>query len=252
MTADPALLGVILNQITGTDKFTQEFRLVSPESDRFEWLLGAYYTDEDSVIDPQLISRSSPAPNDADRRIPRCSDFFLDSTYEELALFANATWHVTDRFDLSFGGRWSENDQEASQVLDGLLRPAGTRQNFDDVKSSESPFTWSFSPRYEFTDTTSAYLRVATGFRPGGPNVLPPAPGTPASYDSDELTNYELGLRTGYEDGSFSFDVAAYFLDWEDIQLFAVSSTTSASMPTAARRRARASNSPRLRARPTA
>ena len=29
----------------------------------------------------------------------------MRSTYEELALFANATWHVTDRFDLSFGGR---------------------------------------------------------------------------------------------------------------------------------------------------
>ena len=34
-------VGVILNQVTSTDKFTQEFRLVSPESDRFEWLLGS-------------------------------------------------------------------------------------------------------------------------------------------------------------------------------------------------------------------
>ena len=53
VTADPRCLGVILNQVTATDKFTQEFRLVSPESDRFEWLLGLYYTDEDSGIDPQ-------------------------------------------------------------------------------------------------------------------------------------------------------------------------------------------------------
>jgi outer membrane receptor protein involved in Fe transport len=95
-------------------------------------------------------------------------------------------------------------------------------QNFDNLKSSESPVTWSFSPRYEFSDTTSAYLRVATGFRPGGPNVLPPNSGAPATYDSDELTNYEVGIRTGNSDGSFSLDVAAFFLDWEDIQLFQV------------------------------
>jgi outer membrane receptor protein involved in Fe transport len=82
--------------------------------------------------------------------------------------------------------------------------------------------TWSFSPRYEFSDTTSAYLRVATGFRPGGPNVVPPVPGAPFTYDSDELTNYELGLRTGNASGSFSVDIAAFFLDWEDIQLFQV------------------------------
>jgi iron complex outermembrane receptor protein len=217
------LLSGILNQITSTDKFTQEFRLVSPESDSLEWLLGAYYTDEDSGIDPQNITAveagtETPAAGITPLLIAR-----LPSTYEELAFFANATWHVTDRFDLAFGGRWSENDQQASQVLTGALL-GGATINFDEVNSSETPFTYSFSPRFELSDTTSMYARVATGFRPGGPNVLPPGapPGTPASYDSDELTSYEVGLKTGTADGGFSFDLAAYYLDWEDVQLLAV------------------------------
>jgi outer membrane receptor protein involved in Fe transport len=156
--------------------------------------------------------------------VPKLADLVIDSTYEELALFGNATWHVTDRFDLSFGARWSDNDQDAGQLvtvlLPDFLLPGGVLVlNFDDLKSSESPFTWSFSPRYEFTDTTSAYFRVATGFRPGGPNVLPPGADAPSAYDSDELTNYELGLRTGNASGSFLLEVAAFFLDWEDIQL---------------------------------
>ena len=37
-TTDRLLSGVQF-QNTGTDKFTQEFRLVSPDSDRFEWLV---------------------------------------------------------------------------------------------------------------------------------------------------------------------------------------------------------------------
>jgi iron complex outermembrane recepter protein len=220
VTAQPPL-SAILNQVTSTDKFTQELRLVSPQSDSFEWLLGGYYTNEHSGINPQTISAVLAGTEDPLSGFPALAVAKLNSQYEEKALFANATWHFSDRFDLSFGGRWSQNDQKASQSLDGLL--VGGLTTYDEVKSSESPFTWSVSPRYEFTDKTSAYLRVATGFRPGGPNVLPPGapPGTPMSYDSDKLTNYELGLRTESASGTFSLDVAAYFLDWQDIQLFA-------------------------------
>ena len=92
----------MLFQETGTDKFTQEFRLVSPESDRFEWLLGAYYTDEDSLIHQEALA-VTPATNDVVADIPQYADIGIDSTYEELALFGNATWHISDRFDLSFG-----------------------------------------------------------------------------------------------------------------------------------------------------
>jgi outer membrane receptor protein involved in Fe transport len=225
-TAD-TLLSAIQFQKTGTDKFTQEFRLVSPESDRFEWLLGAYYTDEDSVIDQDVLA-VEPGTNNVVAGIPQYADAIINSKYEEIALFGNATWHLSDHFDLSFGVRWSDNDQDATQAVtirlpEFLIGPPGVIvQNFDNLQSSESPVTWSFSPRYEFTDTTSAYLRVATGFRPGGPNVLPPGSGAPATYDSDELTNYEIGLKTGNASGSFSLDVAAFFLDWEDIQLFQV------------------------------
>jgi outer membrane receptor protein involved in Fe transport len=221
VTAQPPL-SAIQQQITATDKFTQELRLVSAQDQAFEWLIGAYYTEEDSGIDPQAIFAVNAGTETPVTGIPVLADGQLLSTYEEMALFANATWHVTDRFDLSFGARISENDQKASQVLSGIL--VGGTTVFDDVNSSESPFTYSFSPRVELTDNTSMYARVATGYRPGGPNVLPPGapPGTPGSYDSDELTSYELGLRTQSESGAFSLDAALFYLDWEDIQLLAV------------------------------
>ena len=221
VTAQPPL-SAILQQITATDKFTQEFRIVSRQDQPFEWLVGVYYTEEDSGINPQTISAVSAGTETPAPGFPTLANAQLVSTFEEMALFANATWHVTDRFELSFGGRISENDQDASQVLDGIL--VGGLTTFDDVSSSESPFTYSVSPRFEISDNTSVYARVATGYRPGGPNVLPPGapPGTPASYDSDSLTSYEVGLKTGSLDGKFSLDVAAYYLDWEDIQLFAV------------------------------
>jgi len=217
-------VGMIQEQITSTDKFTQEFRLVSAQSDKFEWLAGVYYTDEDSLIHqvlPAVVANTeSPVPGLAPTAIA-----ILDSKYEEIAAFANATWFVTDRFEVSFGARQSDNDQSVVQSTQGFLvgLPPGVVSTTGG-ESSESPFTWSFSPRFELTENSSIYFRAATGFRPGGPNILPPgAPDSvPAQYDSDSLTNYELGYKMNSADGRFAMDVAAFYIDWEDIQLFAV------------------------------
>ena len=64
------LLSSILPQTTATDKFTQEFRLLSPDSDRFEWLLGAYYTSEDSGIHQRVVA-VEPGTNNIATDIPR-------------------------------------------------------------------------------------------------------------------------------------------------------------------------------------
>jgi len=220
---DPATtpLSVAFPSAVTTDKITQELRLLSSSSESFEWLIGAYYTDEDSRIAQQLLAVEARTGQLASSIDP-LADISLDSTYEELAVFANATWQVTPRFDLSFGGRASDNDQVASQVSDGALVGGLTR--FDDTRSSESPVTYSLSPRFELGDRSSIYARVATGFRPGGPNVLPPAapPDTPSTYDSDELTSYEAGFKAISARGRVSLDLAAFHLDWDDIQLLAV------------------------------
>ena len=215
------LLSSILPQITSTDKWTQEFRFLSADSDTFEWLVGAYYTEEESLID-QTILAVEPGTQNLVAGFPTLAVANVASKYDEIAIFANATWHVTEQFELSFGARQSDNEQSATQNTDGPL--AGGAPLTINGSSSESPFTWSFSPRYTFNDNTSTYLRVATGFRPGGPNILPPGapPGTPASYDSDSLTSYEAGLKTKSANGLFALDFAAYYLDWDDIQLFAV------------------------------
>jgi iron complex outermembrane receptor protein len=220
-------LSAVQDQVTSTDKFTQEFRLVSAENDTFEWLVGLYYTDEDSGIDPQQVLAVEAGTDTLATDIPVLVQARLTSEYEEIAAFANATWHLTPSVEVSFGARFSDNDQVASQVLSGAVYDAlvpGGAPSFDAAESSESPFTWSFSPRWAINDAVSVYFRAATGYRPGGPNVIPVGapPGTPGSYDSDELTSYEVGMKGVFAGGALSLDVAGYFLDWEDVQLLAV------------------------------
>ncbi len=214
-------LSAVMPQTTSTDKVTEELRLLSPTSDTFEWLLGGYFTKEDSKITQDIVAVEAGSDKIA-AGIPTLAAIALPSNYKEYALFANATWHITPGFDLSFGARSSRNEQVASEVADGPL--VGGHVEYNEAKSSETPFTYSVSPRLELAKNSFLYARVATGFRPGGPNVLPPGvpAGTPLTYNSDRLTSYEAGWKTTGSSGRYSLDLSAYYQDWKDIQLFAV------------------------------
>jgi outer membrane receptor protein involved in Fe transport len=147
----------------------------------------------------------------------------IESRYREIAGFANVTWHNTDRFDITAGGRLSENKQKATQVTSGNPLLVGAGGALPAIESKESVFTWSVSPRFELNDSTAIYARAAKGYRPGGPNILPPSagPDVPRSYDADTITSYELGLKTDLS-RRVSLDLSVYHLQWKDIQLFTV------------------------------
>ena len=213
-------VGVQLFQTTATDKFTQEFRLSSPNNDTLEWLIGAFYTHEKSAIDPQNIFATRVRDQRSrDPDVDPLAEIFLRSKYKEYAAFANATWHITPRFDLTAGGRLAHNKQHANLLISGPL--AGS-QEIPDLKSDETVFTYSVAPRFEVNDHISVYARVATGYRPGGPNVIPPDSDVPLTYDADRLTSWEVGLKTEAPDRLWSLEAAAYHLKWKDIQLFAI------------------------------
>ena len=211
---------LLQNQTTQYDKVTQELRLASPSNDRFEWLLGAYYTEEQGDIIQHIEAVTpgtlTPIP------LGKLGDATLHSNYDEIAGFLSGTIHFGDSFDLTLGGRYSTNDQDAKQVSGGAL--AGGPTTTLTADSSEDVFTYSVAPKWKLDEHKSLYLRVATGFRPGGPNVVPPlAPATvPRIYDSDSLTSYEAGLKVESADRAYTLDIALFHIDWEDIQLFAL------------------------------
>ena len=220
-------LGVAQDQVTGLKKFTQELRLQSPSDDKFEWMVGGYYTKEDGVIDQHINGVVLADPGALESELTDLLFARVDSDYEEIAGFANVTWHATDRFDITAGGRWSHNNQSSSQVVGGPFAPlqfGGAIPEFEDGESDESVFTYSLSPRFELSDNTAVYARIAKGYRPGGPNAVPPLSGAalaafPTTYDADTLTSYEIGLK--HDLGRrFSLDLAAYHLKWDDIQVF--------------------------------
>lgn len=210
---------LLQNQQTDVRKFTQELRLASPSNDRFEWLVGGYYTREKGLIDQGLVA-VAPGTLTPLTGLPQIADVTLASLYKEYAGFANATVHFGERFDLTFGGRYSYNRQRAQQNGAGVLGGG----NLPVSRSSEDVITYSVAPKFKLGRNASLYARVAKGFRPGGPNILPPAApaDTPRTYQSDSVLSYEVGFKAETADRRLGIDVSAFYIDWKDIQLFAV------------------------------
>jgi outer membrane receptor protein involved in Fe transport len=227
----PNTVGLRFRNDIGLEKFTQEIRLASPDSDKFEWQVGGYYTHEDSSLDQEfqpfsLVTGALIPP--AGSFGPFTFDQFvvagITAKYEEYAVFGSATLYLGDRFDITVGGRYSHNDQSSSQQVVQLGN--GVPQ---EGSSSEGVFTWSVAPRFELSDRTSIYARVAKGYRPGGPNFVPagaPA-GFPTEFAADTIVSYEIGVRTETPNRTFSLDAAAFYLDWDDILILSTVQTAA-------------------------
>ena len=214
--------GAPLDGDTRLEKFTQELRLTSPSSDRLEWQLGGFFTHESATLLQNLYAVTAPAGPVLGLLIQPV----IDSTYKEGAGFLDLTYHINSQFDIQAGGRWSSNSQNATQTttydptLAGLL---GVVPNPQIVYGSSNEHVWTYSvaPSWHFDKSGMVYARLATGYRPGGPNVLPPnaPPDVQREYGSDKTTNVELGVRSTQLDGRLSLDVALYHVDWKNIQL---------------------------------
>ncbi len=207
-----------IEQTTGVERITQEFRLASHENEKVDWLVGLYYNDEDGLIYQNVHVVEPGTLNDLPIFL---GEGTVDSKYKEYAAFANLIIKFSPSFDLTVGGRYSNNDQDVVQNADGPLfgvaEPTVTSSS-----SSEDVFTYSIAPKWKINDRIAVYARVAKGFRPGGPNVIAPDAGAPTTYGSDSTLNYELGFKGENEARNFAWDVTAFHIDWDDIQLLAV------------------------------
>jgi len=195
-------------------KTTQEFRLISKTDGPVEWLIGAFYTDEDSTQNQAASAQfldGSPIPG-----FDPLAVIALPSTYKEYAFFGDLTYKFNSTFDVTGGLRTAHNEQTFSQISSGALLGGSTEVTGE---SSEDVLTWSFSPRMHLTPSQMVYVRVATGYQPGGPNVA--LPGVPQSVDASTLTNYEIGWKSLFDDNRLMFDVAYFDIEWDKIQISA-------------------------------
>jgi outer membrane receptor protein involved in Fe transport len=206
-----------LLQNNRTNKFSQELRFGSAIGQAADWLFGVFYTHERSPthdVDVALDSSGASAGFLYDDPYP--------TTYAEYAAFGDLTVHATDRLDIQIGGRGSQNRQSYEETIsgpfddfNGLPSPAVNPS----VHTKDNAFTFLATPSFKFTQDLMVYGRIASGYRPGGPNPTCILFAAPCEYQPDKTINYEIGTKAQTTDHRYSVDASLYYIDWKDIQL---------------------------------
>ncbi|MGH8216621.1 MAG: TonB-dependent receptor [Rhodanobacteraceae bacterium] len=205
---------------TRQTKATEEIRLQSPNSQRLEWLGGVFFTHETGNAPQHIYAADYYSGTPVPSPLGPIGDDGQPSTYDAYALYGSITWHFTDRFDIEAGLRYSHDRQHYTEIGSGLLFGTTEPTVLLDKGSSDSSTTFSLTPTFHISDNTMLYARAASGFLPGGPNVVTVAiPGVPKTFSPTKLTDYELGLKSTSLDNRLTVDLSAYYINWTKIPL---------------------------------
>jgi iron complex outermembrane receptor protein len=199
------------------DKYSQEVRLTSAPGKWIDWIGGFFFTQENSseveTFDPFDTVTRLPLV------LPPLLYANLEEHYTEYAGYGDVVVHLTSKFDVQGGLRYSENTQHYVQPSSGLLAGPSTTLV---AESSDQSVTFLVSPRYKFDENNMVYGRIASGYQPGGPNALSQAEiaaGIARQFKPDTLTNYELGYKASLLDHKVTLDASVFYIDWRNIQV---------------------------------
>jgi outer membrane receptor protein involved in Fe transport len=198
------------------NRFSQELRLATDITDRISWIVGAFYNDEDYKYDAD-----APAIDPATGLTAgSLGQYHATGHYRELAGFTDVDFKFTDRFDVQIGGRASDLRVIYEQASVNSIPPQ-VNSAIPRTVTKDKVFTYLLTPRYRFSDNLMGYVRLASGYRPGGPNPFPTGvpPGASPQYDHDTVQSYDVGLKGNVLDRVLSFDASLFYIDWKDVQL---------------------------------
>ena len=222
----PALFKV--DQVEFVHKFNQELRLTSDAGNSifghgFDWQFGGFFTHESTSLTQPF--EALDATNPSSILTPAVGGAIIPGDYKEHAVFADFTYHFNTAFDLELGGRDTDVKQNSQTNTFCCILYGPSNTSFPAIFTSQNSTTWSVAPRWHINEDTLVYARVATGFRPGGPNLPTPTLPNPPSFKSDSTKNYEIGIRTDLFDKTFSIDMSVFYIDWKDVQILSIVNT---------------------------
>jgi outer membrane receptor protein involved in Fe transport len=145
-------------------------------------------------------------------------------TTTSYAIFGEATWQITPDWTAVAGLRYFTENlngvQEQTHPFGGFPPNSPNLVPLPDPKESFNKVTWKENVSYKVNDALLAYETVSTGFRSGGLNaVSQPFEAIPAAYAPDTLTNFEVGAKGRLLDNRVDYQVDAYFIRWDNIQV---------------------------------
>jgi outer membrane receptor protein involved in Fe transport len=168
---------------------------------------------------------------------------------EEWAVFGELSYQFTDQFQVTFGARYFDVEDDfttaigfplLNQIL-GIdpddpgeqiwLNSTRAKESFDDL-------IFKVNTSYDVNDETMVYFTFSEGYRQGGSNAIADCDALPVlttnvvcgsaeqlGYEPDETDNYEIGVRNQFLDGRMTLNTAVYYVSWDKVQVGDVSAS---------------------------
>lgn len=217
-----------------SETFSQELRLASDdEGAAVQWLLGLYYYHGD--VSSNFAADTGPyfplaiAANRIGRDISRIST-------DSYAAFGQLGWNITDQFNITLGGRYTEDRKENVRSVQGFLAPAPFLAS---PQARWSAFTPSATLNFHITPDILAYASYRQGFKSGGFQTL--LPGTAAiantPFEPEEVDAYEIGLKSNWWGNRLIANLAVFRSDITNQQILRITGTAAQTIDNAGRTR---------------
>ena len=220
------------------ETISQELRL-NGTSDQLDWFIGGSYFKEDVS---ETAFAAWPMNFDADALLggggvvpvlteTNPASYQTSGDYESFALYADATFHVSDAFSLTGGIRWTRDNKDfCSLNIDptfGFLQFLGPDSLGMTICGSNntSKVTYRGVADFKVTEDVLLYASYATGYKGGGFNSSLvgsgpfgiDAPFALVPFRPETSKSIELGAKATL--GDLQANLAVYFTDYDDLQL---------------------------------
>lgn len=210
---------------------SQELRLASPRTDRYDYVAGLYYlhqeNHDDSSLDLGNGLRAFPFP--VSRYAGAVIPFGGDVDTDSYAAFFNGNYRLTSVVELTAGVRYTAEQKSLRNYheTDPLGVIAGRVAGYGDDMASGH-----WLPRggvnLHLDDNTMLYGSISRGFKSGGWNVEANPVALLKSgiqVGAESATNYEIGLKSDFWRNRARLNVAAFREEFDNFQVFTMVDT---------------------------
>ena len=239
----------VFNNYANTDYEQTSVELqFSGSFDHLDYVVGVFHWEDEAEFRNHRIASFPLATSDT-------SSYDLDT--EATSIFGEATWRL-GKLALTGGLRYTEETKDVTYLWRGfnsnfinryyahlfsggdlmsynLLDNYVTNEEAETLPERAGIYGRSFSEdfsnvsgratvQYFFSDDFNMYATYATGYRSGGFNgdFFDVANDGPDAYDEEEVTSYEIGLKSSLMGGRMQFNAAAFMYEYEDLQVSTV------------------------------
>lgn len=243
---------VVSEQGESGDSITQEFRIQSNYSGKFNFMAGVFYEDLFRDLDAPVQILTENLSNAFGASVPAVSapapytgsyinyHQHWDNDVESFSVFGSVDYDINEQWKVSGGLRFTQEDRSATGgnlfENSGALGfgPVGFVFNPSDKANNTSPeLTVSYHPR----DNMMLYAAYKTGFQSAGisnPGTVPNLTALPIEVANDTLVfdettveGFEFGMKGRFLDNRLSAEIIGFYFESDDLQVGIFNSNTT-------------------------